>query len=337
MEPKKLKRFLIGAGVLFVLLIVGISVGFMIRNSIYSASIYVIAAPYDAQILMNNKIVKSGEKNMAEPGEYNIVISRTGFETEIKTVVLENGSSEKVIVALRPNEPSTMDWYETHPEDAAIADGVVGQKFIDEAAEMAEKYTIVENLPVYEYNYNVGYGDCRNNGGPEFCVVIKAGFGFRDVAIGYLQNTGKDLADYYVEVLDYKTPFNATNLNVPEGLEFGDDADDETDTKVIENEFTSILAVANSRISNLNDSSYVAKVSQLIGFGGGKYCGVKIAVYQRAGFDEGDQEGLMHDTYRMIMAKVDGRWRIVSEPEFLLNYERNPKLPKELIKSMNEF
>jgi hypothetical protein len=86
----------------------------------------------------------------------------------------------------------------------------------------------------------------------------------------------------------------------------------------------------------------MAKVSEIKCFGGGKYCGVKVAVYDAEQYDEIEAEGevdpnnMLHDTYRMVIAKVGDQWRVVSNLEFLLDYDSNPKLPREVVKLVDE-
>lgn len=342
MEKNKVyRRTVFGGSVVFVLIIVVISVVNIVWNKVYSATIDLIVAPADSTIMVNDELMKAGEHRM-KPGEYRVEISREGFESEVKVVSLEEGGTEVVLVALIPNDPSTMDWYETHEEDAMIADGVVSQEYAEYSDEMTEKYDIVEDLPVRTYGYILGYGNCEENGGPDFCVVIKAEFGYRDEAVEYLQKTGKDMAKYYVEIEDYSSPFAKVAINVPDGLTFDAGADSWLNDQVLETDSDSITAVIKSRISQLANIYDMAKVASIKCFGGGKYCGVKVAVYDEEKYDEAEGEGeinpddMTHDTYRMIIAKVDGTWRVVSDLKFLLDYDSNPKLPREVVKLVDE-
>lgn len=341
-DSKKLKWLLIGGITLFILVIVGISVGNIIWNNIYSATFNFMVAPADSKISANDELMKNGMNKM-KPGEYEITISHDGFEPETRSVILEKGSIEDVFAILNPNDPSTMDWYDMHEEDAAIASGVVGQEFAEAATEMAEKYTIVEDLPVYNYSYILGYGTCADDGGPDFCVVIRAEFGYRDEAVKYLQDTGKDLGKYYVEIAEYSSPFNKYDFNVPDGLTFEGNENVELNTQVLETESEQIYAAVNSQISNLSNIYDMAIISGVKCYGGGKYCGVKVSIYDEELYDKAETEGeidpkdTLHDTYRMIIAKIDGNWRVVTGLKFLLDYESNPKLSEDLIRLINEF
>ena len=338
---RRFKVVLISAIVVFVLLVVGVSIGNIIWSNIYSVTLNIVVAPADSRVLINDKIEEVGEKRI-KPGEYVIEVLRDGFETESLSFVFQSGDTQEVAVALIPNDPSTMDWYETHEEDAAIVDGILGQEYANMAAEMVEKYDIVEDLPVRTYGYILGYGNCEENGGPDFCVVIKAEFGYRDEAVEYLQKTGKDMAKYYVEIEDYSSPFAKVAINVPDGLTFDAGADSWLNDQVLETDSDSITAVIKSRISQLANIYDMAKVASIKCFGGGKYCGVKVAVYDEEKYDEAEGEGeinpddMTHDTYRMIIAKVDGTWRVVSDLKFLLDYDSNPKLPREVVKLVDE-
>ena len=341
MNDKKFRWIVVGGITTFLLVIIGISLGNIIWNNIYSATLYLLVAPADSQILVNGELAVEGNKRV-KPGEYEIEISREGFETEIKTVHLEAGGLEEVIVALASNDPSTADWYETHEDDAGVLDAAMSAQYFKDSNEMAEEYDIVEDLPVYKYGYILGYGNCEEDGGPDFCVVIKAEFGYRDEAVKYLQNTGKDMAKYYVEIEDYSSPFAKVAVNVPDGLTFDASADSWLNDQVLETDSDSITSVIKNRISQLANIYDMAKVAGIECFGGGKYCGVKVAVYDEEKYDEVEGEGEInpddttHDTYRMIIAKVDGTWRVVSDLRFLLDYDSNPKLPREVVKLVDE-
>ena len=338
---KVYKRIIIWAVVGFVLLIVGISVANMIWGKTYSATLDLMIAPSDSKILVNGELMKTGEHRV-KPGEYKIEVSRDGFESEVESVSLGEGETKTVLMALTPNDPSTMDWYDTHEEDATIADGVASQMYMEYAEEMTEEYDIVEDLPANTYSYIVGYGDCSDDGGPDFCVVIKAEFGYRDEAVKYLQNTGKDMAKYRVKVLDYSSPFVDTKIDVPDGLTINVEADSELNSQVLETDLAGITATVRNRIAKLKSIYEIAKVSEIKCFGGGNYCGVKVAVYDEEEYNEAegesgmDPDNILHDTYRMIIAKVNGSWRVVSNLDFLLDYESNPKLPKEIVELVDK-
>ncbi len=344
-SSRRARGLLIGVAAAFVLLIVGVSVGIMIWNKIFSATIDFLVAPSDSKILMNGEQVTNGERKI-RPGEYDIEISREGFDAETQHVAVKEGETKVVYVVLNPNDPSTMDWYETHEEDATIADGVVGLEFAEAALEMTEEYDILEDLPVYKYNYILGYGTCEDSGGPDFCVVVDADFGYRDEAVKYLQNTGKEISKYYVEFVDFSSPFSQISIEVPDGLTYDSNANSELDTQVLETESEAINAVIYGRIANLANDYDMAKLSTIKCFGGGKFCGVKVAIYDEELYDqatleeeEGDTinpDNTLHDTYRMVIAKVNDSWRLVSDLKFLLDYDTNPKLPKEVVKLVNE-
>lgn len=339
-NSKTYKRIIIGVVVGFVLLIVGISAANIIWGKIYSVTLDLMIAPTDSTIMVNGELMKAGEHRV-KPGEYKIEVSRDGFESEVKLVLLEEGETKNVLMALTPNDPSTMDWYYTHEEDATIADGVASQEYVEYAEEMAEEEDIVENLPVYTYGYILGYGDCSEKEVTDFCVVIRAEFGYRDEAVEYLRGTGKDLAKYRVEVLRHESPFVDATVSIPDGLKFDENASESANREVLDTESAAIFGAINNR-ARLKNSYDIVKALEVACFGGGEYCVAKVAVYDGEQYYEAlgngfDPEDSSHDTYRMVIAKIDGTWRVVSDLKFLLNYEDNLKLPQEIVRLANEF
>jgi len=311
MGNRRIRWLLIGGIVSFILIIVAISVGNIIYGNMYSATLYLLVAPSDSKILMNGEPITNGERKI-KPGNYEIEISREGFDTETKSILVESGELDEVFIALTSNDPSTADWYDTHEEDAGVVEAILNQEYSEAAEKMEEKYDIVDDLPVYNYSYILGYGTCADDGGPDFCVVIRAEFGYRDEAVKYLQDTGKDLGKYYVEIAEYSSPFNKYDFNVPDGLTFGENENVELNTQVLETESEQIYAAVNSQISNLSNIYDMAIISGVKCYGGGKYCGVKVSVYDEELYDKAEAEGeidpkdTLHDTYRMIAAKING-------------------------------
>lgn len=83
-----------------------------------SSMIEVLVAPTSATITIDGKEYTNGEYVLA-PGQYEVAIKATGFETYNGSVVVTDNHKSFVSVCLVPNSESG-NYYETHAEDSTI-------------------------------------------------------------------------------------------------------------------------------------------------------------------------------------------------------------------------
>lgn len=117
------------------------------RAAVYTATIEITFAPRSASVTIGGHGASAG-KNHVRPGKHQVVISREGF-AEYKTEV-EAIKDQTVLVeaVLRSNDPSTANWYDEHPEDYELAQGI-GDRADDRAREeVARKMPIMKDLPL---------------------------------------------------------------------------------------------------------------------------------------------------------------------------------------------
>ena len=144
----KRKRILIWGCVSFVVLILAISLGFLIYDKIYSATLNIIVAPYTASVKVgDSKFSAFGEVRMI-PGEYDVEVSADGFETKTGHLVLKEGEIFDFSLYLDSNSEETANWYAENPGDDLIVGEVKNQEAQKRLDDLMEKEPVLEDLPL---------------------------------------------------------------------------------------------------------------------------------------------------------------------------------------------
>lgn len=191
MDRKKVWRIaLIGGGIILVIII--ISLASVVRDGLYSSTLYVEFTPLSASARLegdyNQSLDKHGEYKI-RPGNYTVIIEKDGFDTYSQEFTVEAKKWKTVYVILEPNREDTMDWYETHPEDAEMRERLLDRVFDPNTEELQS--TIRDEVPqgisfpIYGpgVTYEINYGDSETRPG-----------GFALFAT-YYNDEGKELLD----------------------------------------------------------------------------------------------------------------------------------------------
>lgn len=141
------RRFLVIAGAITLVAVGGIY--WLYQNSNQgdkTATITVTAAPSDSGVKINGGSAQLGA-NSVSPGRYVVTISRSGFASVTKTIDVASGQNALVGFALAPNSSKTADWYQTHPDDTAIAQKITDPKYNSSIAVVKNPQPFTDLLP----------------------------------------------------------------------------------------------------------------------------------------------------------------------------------------------
>lgn len=197
-------------GALVVLIIV-ISVIFIIINAGKTATLDIVVAPVTAEVKIDGKTYKNGTYKF-EPGEVEVSITKDGFTTEEKTLVLEDGVTTKLYTYLMPIDGS-FEWYLDHEEDMMILNTIGDAQANTDSAAYKDKYPIIEALPIVYVNYDENWDltEFRVDGGmfegceQIFCLKISdTTGGNRERALQEIKEKGFEPDDY--EIIYEYTP-----------------------------------------------------------------------------------------------------------------------------------
>ncbi|MCL1929535.1 PEGA domain-containing protein [Candidatus Saccharibacteria bacterium] len=222
---KKLKsKPLVLAGVCFAIFVVIVVILAIIQGALNKSAtqLEVLVTPSDASIMVGDVHYKNGTHNI-KPGEYKVQITREGFDHYEGILAVESGEVTKLYVLLEQSDGG-IDYYETHPDEAMIANTIGGYEASQRQTEALEKHPIFSILPYYctkyEDNYAVYYeyklyykmtGDDR-----DIIIMIDdaAGNG-REDALQYIRDNGFNPDDYQIEYNYY--PYQEQWPSVPDG------------------------------------------------------------------------------------------------------------------------
>lgn len=179
-----------------------IPIGFFIYYRIFSATIKILVAPQEATIKINGNIVRNLNQKV-QPGIYVVTAEMNGFETEEQEIRVETDETESAYFILEPNTDETADWYETHPDDARMAEGISGWRYDNAVQKQDELYPIIKKLPYETSIYRISYGSYSDG---EFYISVNAASGLRSVALKrFLQLDDPGKYNFYF--IDYINPF----------------------------------------------------------------------------------------------------------------------------------
>lgn len=116
------------------------------NNRAKTATITVTAAPHDSKVTLNGHSAVVGQNHVA-PGDYVVLINHDGFVGISKSVTATDGKDTPVGFALVPNSSATANWYQTHPDDSAIAATITNSQYSSSVANNKAKGPITNLLP----------------------------------------------------------------------------------------------------------------------------------------------------------------------------------------------
>lgn len=312
LEPTSTRIVLV---VILVILFLVLPIALGVYNSRFSASVKLTVAPSDAKIKIGEEVARPGDTVRLEPGDYTVVIMRTGFFSYAEEVTLADGDERVVFTALESSDESTANWYLEHSEDSSLASGVVSEQVAKSAEEYKKKYPIVALLPIFEDFYRIDYGDCQTTDN-EFCITISALAGARSTAANRLMGlSGYDPAEYRIEYSQYVNPFGSVSASSNGG-------------GVSIQDLKGAREVLEGLISPYNAKGYSFTVES-----------VDVANEEYPSYAIGK---IIHhiadgsiNTYKVILQLQEDGWRIVASPRLVYSYLDYPNLPREVIFKAN--
>ncbi len=192
------------------LLIVGISVFFIVKDRIYSARVDILVTPSIAKVKIDDHEYSTMGEYKIKPGEYEVEVSADGFVSKKEKIVAIKDEITNVQVFLDPVE-SNADWYNEHPGDGLILGEIQSNIAAQAVQALKEKNPILNELPLeidyYTPNlagrvhYTISYQLNDENNGFSVLVIDYSG-GNYDNAILRLENLGFDMSRYEIEYID---------------------------------------------------------------------------------------------------------------------------------------
>lgn len=155
-----IKRHKLMCGVfMFDIIAILIVVLVLIYNGAKTATLEVYVAPIAAKIELNGKEYENFKSYDVIPGEYNVVISMDGMQTEEYSLVVEEDGLSRIRTFLLDNDGG-FGYYQKHYDDELILETIANTP---ESKEFVAKYKkvreILDDLPIDYSAYSEDYSD----------------------------------------------------------------------------------------------------------------------------------------------------------------------------------
>ena len=302
LSPRAIRGIIIGF-VVVLLVVVVLSIIFGLRDGGRTSTIKLLYTPTSANVKIDDEVVKSKEYKVRS-GEHIVALEKEGFETQKKTVSLEENETKELMFILWSNDESTKNWYIEHEEDAKLKEFISGAALLDSANEMNEIYPATRNLPYNTSLYEIGYGVCSPEGS-EICITISSQkpSGIWSVALKRFAQMDDKIGRYNYLLKGYENPFSQNGSIATADLDAA---------SAIQSMFDSKLGTFSVRKIDYIDGYYVGLLDYL-----------------------GDANPVSKDVYRVMLENSFGNWTVVAGPALVLTYNDNPEMDTEILDKAN--
>lgn len=209
-------KLLIGISATLIIIILGVSLFFIIDDVSRSVTIRFMIAPSSAKITLNDIEYRSAETYRIRPGNYELSITKDGFDPYYKTLTLNDGDDLDIDISLEI-QPGNENYYKDHPEEAYALETIWTNQMIAGSEVVMEDNPLLNVLPInVEYYIQnkqyVHYQISFRIDDPENVVILVNDYtgGNYDAALERIRTEGYDPAKYTIEYRDLTAEYTAT-------------------------------------------------------------------------------------------------------------------------------
>lgn len=185
-----------------IIVIFGILIYFSINH--HFATINLLFTPISATATIDGKTYSSGNIRIT-PGHHELIIEKYGFETISTTLDLSPNQTTSAHFILNPNTDFTANWYNEHPDDAKLAEGINTYAFDSASAKLYQSYPALSKLPIKTDHFSLYQSSCTEE---TACILIDANPAYYESAIDYFKTKiDPNMGRYQFIFKDYFNPF----------------------------------------------------------------------------------------------------------------------------------
>lgn len=131
-----------------------------VANRGHTATLNLEATPLSSKIVLNGHKAHQGILRLA-PGNYNVVVTRSGFADGKSDVVVAEGETKYVGIILKSNDASTKNWYAAHPDDQKAFESITNKHYSADAKQQLKLEPFIKNLPFISAGneFRIDYGN----------------------------------------------------------------------------------------------------------------------------------------------------------------------------------
>ena len=265
-------------------------------NRIGKVEVTVQYAPYAATVKLNGTKVNNNSKIWLKPGTYKANIEFEHFES-VERVIEISKDYRYVVGAMHTVDDEGEAYINSHKQEFAEVEGLVGWALNQEGLAMKKKYPILNYLPINNRLYSISYAYTDDN---EPIITVKAEPEYLDVAVQKMKTLKNvNLTIYQV------------NFSTPNPFATYEEKAQSTPEETIKKTFN-LSGYKLSAGQNIADNYYAATIY--------KY-----------NYDK----DLIYGHYRVLLKKSDNKWHVVSAPQPLLTLQNTPNTSVDIINSAN--
>jgi hypothetical protein len=191
--------------ILAAIFLIGLIIYRFIDNAQKTANIDVLVAPESAQVLIGGNHF-SNKTHKIKPGEYDVSVTKNGFESYNTKLTIKAGETTQLKVFLLPSDGS-YDWYNKHPEDALLLDPIKDYNYTKNLDELKKHNPIINILPIQVSEYSDNYSkytefkiNYKQSDSEKIIVTIDDVTGNnKDKALDMIRTKGFNPNDYTIE------------------------------------------------------------------------------------------------------------------------------------------
>lgn len=198
---QKRKRWIITAIITLFVILLGISGYFIWYKFTYSATLSLLYTPTSATATLNGKVIKAGITKI-KPGKYTVTIQKKGFASYSSTINMGANQTNTIAQALLSNDPTTANWYNTHPEDQKINETIGATKANTAIENLQNDFPVASVLPLDGPTYAINYGASPDKKGHFAMFLTYYGDTGKQDALQALQSLGYNPNDYEIIYTD---------------------------------------------------------------------------------------------------------------------------------------
>lgn len=171
----------------------GALVIYALQQLTYTAAVKIEAAPLTSNISINGQAAKQGITKL-RPGDVTIKVTMPGFDDYTTKINVADKETKYVGVLLKSNDPSTADWYDKHPEDQSMAEGIASKLHDASSQKQIEAEPFLKELPFTAagFEFKIDYGAPPANSNKPTIYIQADTQAARDDALTWITYRGYD-------------------------------------------------------------------------------------------------------------------------------------------------
>ncbi|OYW86336.1 hypothetical protein B7Z17_00605 [Candidatus Saccharibacteria bacterium 32-49-10] len=203
MSRRVILLIIIGLGLVVIPLLIW---GITSVSQFGKVNIPVAVAPNDAEVKVGDQTFKNRRSINLEPGEYQVTVSKDGFETASTKLIVDTERKGTAIIApLLPVSEAAIEWYRQNERQWLELEGLAGEQARIEGQALIDDYPLTAWLPIQTPLYSIGYRQPAEGG---VVITIDSGAGYREAAFDAIREKGIDPSDYSYEFKNLENPFD---------------------------------------------------------------------------------------------------------------------------------